>query len=96
MEEMKKIMQLLVASLFMLVVSCSSGSNPENQLKEIDDLLKKGFPMTTEQTESVNTFVAEGKRLLTEGKTKESSEALAKAIDILNMALDADIFNKAD
>ena len=46
--------------------------------------------------ENIDKYVAEGNSLIKEGKEKEASEALAKAIDILNMALDADIFNKAD
>ncbi len=93
---MKKLLNIFIAAIFMIVVGCSSGSDPKSQLATIDDLQKKGFPMTAEQTESVNTFVAEGKSLIEQGKDKEASEALAKAIDILNMALDADIFNKAD
>lgn len=46
--------------------------------------------------QSIDNFTAEGKGLLEQGKDKESPEALAKAINILNMALNADIFNKAD
>jgi flagellin-specific chaperone FliS len=46
--------------------------------------------------ENINRFVDEGKSLMEQGKDQDASEAFAKAIDILNMALDADIFNKAD
>jgi flagellin-specific chaperone FliS len=46
--------------------------------------------------ENIDKHIAEGKSLIKEGKEKQASEALAKAIKILNMALDADIFNKAD
>jgi hypothetical protein len=77
------------------MVSCSS-SDPQSQLGEIDDLLKKGFPMTTEQTADVNKFVAEGKSLMEQGKDREASESFSKAINVLNMAQDAYIFNKAD
>ena len=93
---MKKLMHLVAAAMFVIIVSCSGGSDPQSQLSKIDELLKKGFPVSAEQTENVNTLVAEGKRLMEEGKDKEASESLAEAIKILNLALDADIFNKAD
>ena len=92
---MQKIMQLCIALLFMVVIGCSS-ADTGSQLKKIDELKNKGFPITTEQMDSINTSVAEGKSLIEQGKEKEASEALAKAIDILNMAQDAYIFNKAD
>ena len=92
---MKKLIRLFVILMFMILISCSSG-DPQSQLNKIDELKGKGFPITSEQMESIDKNIAEGKSLIKEGKEKEASEALAKAIDILNMALDADIFNKAD
>ena len=92
---MKKIMQFFITLLFAIIIGCSSGDTT-SQLKKIDELRNKGFPITAEQMVSIDTFVAEGKKLIEQGKEKEASETLAKAIDILNMALDADIFNKAD
>jgi len=89
-------MKLFIAVLFAMIIGCSSSSDTTSQLKKIDELKNKGFPITTEQMENINTFVADGKKHIEQGKEKEASEALAKAIDILNMALDADIFNKAD
>jgi Tfp pilus assembly protein PilF len=92
---MKKIKQLFIVAIFIIAVSCSS-NDPQSQLKEIEELKNKGFPITSEQMEDINTFTAKGKSLMEQGKDKEASKALAKAIDILNVALDADIFNKAD
>jgi hypothetical protein len=92
---MKKLIHLFVIVMFMLIISCSS-SDTQSQLKKIDELKSKGFPITSEQMENIDKHIAEGKSLIEEGKEKQASEALAKAIDILNMALDADIFNKAD
>ena len=76
--------------------SCSSGSTPQSQVKEIDDLMSKNYPMTSEQTTNLDIYIEEGNRLLDQGKNKEASEAFAKAIDILHMARDAYIYNKAD
>jgi hypothetical protein len=92
---MKKLIHLFVIVMFMVVIGCSSG-DPQSQLIKIDKLKGKDFPITSEQMENIDKYVAEGNSLIKEGKEKEASEALAKAIDILNMALDADIFNKAD
>ncbi|KPK00066.1 MAG: hypothetical protein AMK71_08765 [Nitrospira bacterium SG8_35_4] len=92
---MKKIINFLVAAVFVIMLACSS-SSPQDQLHEIDDLMKKEFTLTTDQQESVTAFVTEGKSLLQQGKEKESSEAFAKAINVLKLAQDAYIFNKAD
>ena len=92
---MKKIMQLIIAAMFVFIVSCSS-SDPQSQLKDIDKLMNSEFTLTAEETETVNSFVTEGKKHIEQGKQKEASEALAKAIKVLKMAEDAYIFNKAD
>lgn len=79
----------------MILVACSP-STPQDQMKEIDELLTAGFPVAPEQTEATDKFIAQGKSLLKEGKTEEAGKAFGEAIDILKMAQDADIFNKAD
>ncbi len=93
---MKKIMQVLLTIVFLVTISCSGPADTQSQLKEIDKLKAKGFPITTEQIADIDKFIAEGKGLIEQGKEKEATESLAKAIDVLNLALDADIFNKAD
>ena len=95
-EKMKKLLYLFIAGIFIVSLNCSGGSDPQSQLTKIDELKSKGFPITSEQMQSIDNYTAKGKGLLEQGKEKEASEALAEAIDILNMALDADIFNKAD
>ncbi len=92
---MKKLIHLFAVIMLMVVIGCSSGDT-QSQLKKIDELQGKEFPITAEQQENIDKYVAQGTGLIKEGKEKEASEALAKAIDILNIALDADIFNKAD
>lgn len=93
---MKKIRNLVAAALLTLILGCSGGNDPQSQLKKIDEMLDKKFPMTAEQSEQLNTHIAEGKRLLTEGKVEESSQAFAQALEILQRAEDVYIFNKAD
>ncbi len=92
---MKKVIKLFLIVMSMMIISCSS-NDTQSQLSKIDELKNKGFPITSEQMENIDKHIAEGKSLIKEGEEKQASEALAKAIKILNMALDADIFNKAD
>lgn len=92
--QMCAVTMVIIAGL-MLMVSCSS-SDPQSQLQTIAELQGKGFPMTDEQKSDVDAFVAQGKDLVQQGKVEAASEALGQAIDILNAALDADLFNKAD
>ena len=72
-EEMKKLLYLFIAGIFIISVSCSGGSDPQSQLNKIDKLKGKGFPITTEQMQSIDNFTAEGKGLLEHGKEKEAS-----------------------
>ncbi len=94
---MKKYIKVFVlaVSVLMILVACSPGT-PQDQMKEIDELLTAGFPIAPEQTESIDKFIAQGKSSLKDGKTEEAGKAFGEAIDILKMAQDADIFNKAD
>ena len=92
---MNKVIQLIIAAMFVFIVSCSS-SDPQTQLKDIDKLMNSEFTLNAEETETVNSLVTEGKKHIEQGKEKEASEALAKAIKVLKMTEDAYIFNKAD
>ncbi len=92
---MKKLMHIVASMAVALIISCSGGT-PQDQLKDISELQAKKYPMAAEETESMNAFIAEGKKLLEEGKLKESSESLKKALALLKQAEDAYIFNKAD
>ena len=64
--------------------------------KKIAALHGKGFPIAAEQAESIDRHTAEGKKFMAEGKTKEASEAFAKAIKVMKLAQDADLYNKSD
>lgn len=93
---MKNIIHFFMTVMFIVVIGCSSSGDTQSQLIKIDELKSKGFPITQEQQQNIDKHIAQGKELMKEGKEKEASESLAKAIDILNIALDAYIFNKAD
>lgn len=94
---MKKTIQVLalIVSVLMIFLACSPGT-PQDQMKEIDELLNEDFTLTEEEQKEVDAFTAKGKSLLEEGKTVEAGEAFTGAIKILKMAQDSYIFNKAD
>lgn len=94
---MKKAIQVFIITVSVLFTfTACSQSSPQDQLKEIDMLLNKGFPITAEQKEDIEKFSARGRSLLEEGKSEEAGKQFAEAIKILKLAQDADIFNKAD
>jgi ribosomal protein L6P/L9E len=86
----------LIAALFIAVLTACGADDPESQLSKIDELLADNHPLTTEQTSQITDAVANGKRLLAEGKNKEASTQFAAAIDVLEKAADADRFNKSE
>jgi hypothetical protein len=59
-------------------------------------MLAKGFPMTADQQSDVDSFIAEGKGLLEQGKQEEASAAFGEALAVLQAAADADAFNKSE
>ncbi len=90
-------LRLLPAILFLALTFTGCGdSSPQSQLSDINELLSKDFPITTEQKAETDKLISEGKRLLQEGKTSESSQALASAFKILKQAEDAAMFNKSE
>ena len=82
---MNRVVLLLAAITMVAMIGCG-GSSPQDQLKKIAELQQKGFPIAPDQIESIDRYTAEGKQLMAEGKTKEASEALAKAIEVLKLA----------
>ena len=94
---MKKTIQVFIMTVsLLLVIAACSQNTPQDQMKEIDTLLNKGFPITAEQRENIEKFSARGRSLLQEGKSAEAGKEFSEAIRILKLAQDADIFNKAD
>jgi len=86
----------LFAAVLAGVLSACGADDPNAQLGKIDELLAKNYPLTAAQVSQVTESVANGKRLLAEGKQKEASTQLSKAIEVLEKAADADRFNKSE
>lgn len=86
---------VFAAVLAAALSACGTG-DPEAQLSKIDELLAKNYSLTAKQLSQVTDSVANGKRLLAEGKRNEASTELAAAIEVLEKAADADRFNKSE
>jgi len=90
-------LKIILLALFMSFVLAGCGDDsPEAKLSSINELLAKNIPMNAEQKSDIDKFVGEGKRLLAEGKSEESSLALDSAYKVLKHAEDAAMFNKSE
>lgn len=85
-----------VPLLLALVLSACGSDDPQSQLREIEQLQAKGFPMTEAQKSEIAALVTEGSALLAAGQQEASSEKLARALEVLEQAADAERFNKSE
>lgn len=84
----------LAASL--ALAGCLGPDTPEEQLKYIQEMQAKNLPVTTKQETELAAYIAKGREALEAGHKEQAVAAFGKALDILKMAEDAAIFNKAD
>lgn len=85
----KAMKRLVIAAGLAAILSACAAEDPDVQLDKIDKLLSENRSLTSVQISQVTDSVANGKRLLAEGKRKEASKQLAEAIDVLEKASDA-------
>lgn len=95
---MKRTVFWLVFLGVLVMGSCQAKgpATPEARLAQIQELSAKGFEIASVPQEKIDGFVAEGKKLMADGKTEASVAALDRAIKVLERARDADTFNKAE
>lgn len=84
----------LAASL--ALAGCLGPGTPEEQLKEIEVLQAKDFPLTDKQKSGLEENITKGREALAAGNKEQAGEAFAAALAILKIAEDTDLFNKAD
>ena len=84
----------LAASL--ALAGCFGADTPEEQLKSIEALQAKNFPLTDKQTSGLEENITKGREALAAGNKEQAGEAFAAALAILEIAEDSDLFNKAD
>ena len=84
----------LAASLFL--AGCLGQDSPEEQLQSIQALQAKNLPVTPQQKTDLDAHIAKGREALEAGNKELASAAFDKALAILKIAEDADLYNKAD
>lgn len=87
---------LFLAATFSLGAAGCGGSDPASQLESINALLAKNFPLTVDQRSDVDKLVAEGGESLQAGDLEKASAAFGEAIEVLEFAEDAAMFNKSE
>lgn len=94
---MNKSLAVLLLSGFLLAgpAGCG-GSDPDSQLKTINELLAKDFPVTEQQMAEIEKYVTEGEESVKAGNDERASAAFDEAIKILKLAEDAHLFNKSE
>lgn len=87
---------LLVAALVLVGASGCGKDDPAAQLETIDELMAKDFPLTEQQRSDVERLVSQGNALISTGELEQAAEVLAEAVDVLEFAEDAAMFNKSE
>lgn len=94
---MNRFLTVLLVSAFVLVGANGCGQDdPVAQLRTMNELMAKDFPLTAQQHSNVERLVAEGDALISAGVLEKAGDILAEAVDVLEFAEDAVIFNKSE
>ena len=75
---------------------CIGSDTPEEQLKTIEELQTKKLPMTEKQASEMADHLAKGREALSAGNKEAAGKAFDKALEILKIAEDTALYNKAD
>ena len=93
---MKHGMRVAILAATLALAGCLHAGTPEEQLKSIEALQAKNFPLTDKQKTGIGEHIAKGREALAAGNKEQAGEAFAAALAILKIAEDTDLFNKAD
>jgi len=86
---------LLMTSLMLGLAGCGD-SDPGSQIETINALMEKEFPLNDQQRSDVEKLVAEGNEQLKAGNPEQAAAAFKEAIEVLEFAEDAAMFNKSE
>lgn len=94
-----KLITVLIIMLLAVSGCSSSGSKssgPEGKIATINSMMAKGYEMSTLQKQSINQMLADGQKLISEGKTAEAEKLFDEAIKLLEVIAETDRFNKSE
>lgn len=89
-------LRALVLAASLVLAGCLGPGTPEEQLEAIQALQAKNLPVTEAQKTELDASIAKGREALEGGNKEQATAAFDKALAILKIAEDAEIFNKAD
>lgn len=97
---MKSKLIVLLLIMLLAVAGCSSSGSkseaPGDKIATITAMMAKGYEMSQSQKESINQLLADGKKLVAEGKTAEADKLFDEAIKLLEVIAETDRFNKSE
>ena len=94
---MTKLLSALFVTTLLLFGPAGCGTNdPDAQIKTIQELMDKDFPITEQQMSDIEKFVDEGMESIKAGDSDKAMAAFDEAIKILKFAEDAHLFNKSE
>ena len=97
---MKTKLITVIIIMLLAVSGCSSSgsksSGPEGKIATINSLMAKGYEMSTLQKQTISQMLADGKKLVSEGKTVEAEKLFDEAIKQLEVIAETDRFNKSE
>ena len=97
---MKSKLIALLLIMLLAVAGCSSSgiksNNPEDKIATINTMMSKGYVMSENQKTTINQMLADGNKLLSQGKTAEANKLFDEAIKLLEVIAETDRFNKSE
>ena len=97
---MKTKLITVIIIMLLAVSGCSSSgsksSGPEGKIATINSMMAKGYEMSTLQKQTISQMLADGKKLVSEGKTVEAEKLFDEAIKQLEVIAETDRFNKSE
>ena len=86
--------------ILLAVAGCSSSgsksSGPDAKIATINTMMSKGYVMSENQRTTINQMLADGKKLMAQGKTAEADKVFDEAIKLLEVIAETDRFNKSE
>ena len=94
---MKKILVGIMLMCSLITFGCSSEQKTaEEKLAKVNEMLSKGYDMTSEQEEQIDNQMKKINELMAAGKKEEASEVLSVTIKDLEQIAEWDRFNKSE
>ena len=86
--------------MLLAIGGCSSSGSKsggvDDKIATINTMMAKGYEMSKNQRETITQMLADGKKLVAQGKTAEADKLFDEAIKQLEVIAETDRFNKSE